>query len=71
MIEIIKNKIKSNINIIKIEIIDQSSNHLNHAGNNGGELSPQVLSTAIRHHLYDEVLYHTGDLNKVKKYVIS
>jgi len=36
MIEIIKNKIKSNINIIKIEIIDQSSNHLNHPGNSGG-----------------------------------
>ena len=36
MIDIIKNKIKSEIDIIKIEIIDQSSNHANHPGNSGG-----------------------------------
>ena len=36
MIDIIKNKIESEINIIKIEVIDQSSNHANHPGNSGG-----------------------------------
>ena len=36
MIDIIKNNIKSKINIIKIEIIDQSANHANHPGNSGG-----------------------------------
>ena len=36
MIDITKNNIKSQINIIKIEIIDQSENHANHPGNNGG-----------------------------------
>ena len=36
MIDSIKKKIKSEINIIKIEIIDQSSAHANHPGNSGG-----------------------------------
>ena len=36
MIDIIKNKIKTEINIIKIEIIDESSKHAQHSGNNGG-----------------------------------
>jgi len=36
MIDIIKDKIKLEINIIKIEIIDQSSQHANHPGNSGG-----------------------------------
>ena len=36
MINIIKNKIKNSINIIKIEIIDESENHENHPGNSGG-----------------------------------
>lgn len=36
MIDIIKNKIEAEINIIKIEVIDQSSKHTNHPGNSGG-----------------------------------
>ena len=36
MIDLIKNSIKSAITIVKIEIIDQSENHANHPGNNGG-----------------------------------
>ena len=36
MIDTIKNKIKSEINIIQIEIIDESSSHANHPGNSGG-----------------------------------
>ena len=36
MINIIKNKIKNSINIIKIEIIDESENHESHPGNSGG-----------------------------------
>ena len=36
MIDIIKNKIKTEINIIKIEIIDESSAHANHHENSGG-----------------------------------
>ena len=36
MIDIIKNNITSQINIIKIEIIDQSASHKNHIGNSGG-----------------------------------
>ena len=36
MINIIKNKIKDSIDIIKIEIIDESANHENHPGNSGG-----------------------------------
>ena len=33
MIELIKNKIKDQINISEIEIIDQSADHANHPGN--------------------------------------
>ena len=36
MIDIIKDRIKSEINILKIEIIDQSSQHAHHTGNSGG-----------------------------------
>tara|TARA_Y100000817_G_scaffold208600_1_gene163610 strand:- start:928 stop:1197 length:270 start_codon:yes stop_codon:yes gene_type:complete len=36
MIELIKNKIKDQINISEIEIIDQSADHANHPGNSGG-----------------------------------
>ena len=36
MIDIIKNKIKSEIDVIKIEIIDESSMHAGHKGNSGG-----------------------------------
>ncbi len=36
MITIIKEKIKSQINVIEIEVIDQSSAHANHPGNSGG-----------------------------------
>ena len=36
MIDIIKNKIKSEINIIKIEIMDESNAHTDHKGNDGG-----------------------------------
>ena len=36
MINIIKSKIKDYIDIIKIEIIDESANHENHPGNSGG-----------------------------------
>ena len=36
MINIIKEKIKKQIDVIKIEIIDESMNHANHSGNSGG-----------------------------------
>ena len=36
MIDIIKNKIKTELDILEIEIIDESSAHANHKGNNGG-----------------------------------
>ena len=36
MIDTIKNKIKSEINVLKIEIIDESHAHANHSGNTGG-----------------------------------
>ena len=36
MIDIIKRKIKKEIEIIKIEIIDESNNHAHHSENNGG-----------------------------------
>ena len=36
MIELIKNKIKDQINISEIEIIDESAGHANHPGNSGG-----------------------------------
>ena len=36
MVELIKNKIKEEINISQIEIIDQSANHEDHPGNSGG-----------------------------------
>ena len=36
MINIIKEKIKSQIDLIEIEVIDQSSAHANHLGNTGG-----------------------------------
>ena len=36
MIDIIKKKIKSKINIIEIEIIDESAGHAHHSGNSGG-----------------------------------
>ena len=36
MIDIIKNKIKNEINVVKIEILDESQNHANHSGNSGG-----------------------------------
>ena len=36
MIDIIKHKIKNELEIIKIEIIDESNNHAHHPGNNGG-----------------------------------
>ena len=36
MIDVIKNKIKNKINIIKIELIDESNAHINHQGNSGG-----------------------------------
>ena len=36
MIDVIKNKIKNYIDIIEIEIIDESENHVNHSSNSGG-----------------------------------
>ena len=36
MIDLIKNKIKEQINISQIEIIDESASHANHPGNSGG-----------------------------------
>ena len=36
MIDLIKNKIKEQINISQIEIIDESAVHANHPGNSGG-----------------------------------
>jgi len=36
MINLIKNKIKEQINISKIEIINESAGHENHPGNSGG-----------------------------------
>ena len=36
MIDVIKNKIKNYIDIIEIEIIDESENHANHSSNSGG-----------------------------------
>ena len=36
MIELIKNKIKDQINISEIEIIDESAGHANHPGISGG-----------------------------------
>ena len=36
MIDIIKEKIKKQINVIEIEIIDESVNHANHSGSSGG-----------------------------------
>ena len=36
MIELIKSKIKDQINISKIEIIDESAGHASHPGNSGG-----------------------------------
>ena len=36
MIDTIKNKIKSEIKVLKIEIIDESHAHANHSGNTGG-----------------------------------
>ena len=36
MIDIIKNKIKAEITIIKIEVLDESKLHANHQGSSGG-----------------------------------
>ena len=36
MINLIKNKIKEQISISQIEIIDESAGHANHPGNSGG-----------------------------------
>ena len=36
MINVIKDKIKNTIDIIEIEIIDESVDHANHPGNSGG-----------------------------------
>ena len=36
MIDLIKDKIKEQINISQIEIIDESASHSNHPGNSGG-----------------------------------
>ena len=36
MIDIIKNKIKAEIKILKIEVLDESKLHANHQGSSGG-----------------------------------
>ena len=43
MVELIKNKIKEEINISQIEIIDQSANHEDHPGNSGGGLYKALI----------------------------
>ncbi len=37
----------------------------------GKGLTPNVLSTAIRHHLYEEVLYHTGKSSEEDRLIVN
>ena len=40
-----------------------------YAFDKGRELTPTILSTAIRHHLYEEVLYNTGEYSQERQIV--